>query len=272
MSGAIGQIVVRNYNGMQVASMKPSRVHNPRSVKQQEQRCRFKNIIAMYQSMKEVLRDAFQDKTGKQSDYNRFQGVNLSQKAVYMKECESIHAVVAPYVVSQGSLISINNAIGDDGLLHSNIRLGDLSVERTTTVGELSRAIIGNNEGWYEGDELWFVASLQTGDGNTRTPYPDVFCIAMVITLDKGNEEPLEKMYDGYNCWTCDMMTDEDGCLCHTIAERGGYTFEHRRRSIDKVLVSTQSLVVKNDIFDRYNSEEARQRAIESWQAKKRKR
>ena len=109
ISGSIDNVVYKNYNGKIVACRKQTTYRDAKAEGQVVYRVKMRNIQNIYAALKEALRGNFQDKTGRQTDYSRFQGVNMQKPAVYLSKIEvAIKAqIVAPYIVSFGTLAPI---------------------------------------------------------------------------------------------------------------------------------------------------------------------
>ena len=105
-SGKISNVVYKNYNGKIVVCHKQTTYRDAKAEGQVVYRVKMRNIQNIYASLKESLRGNFQDKTGRQTDYSRFQGVNMQKPAVYLNKSEvAMKAqIVAPYIVSFGTL------------------------------------------------------------------------------------------------------------------------------------------------------------------------
>jgi len=260
LSGALSDLVIRKRGKEQFVYSRPEEVNNPRTKRQQAQRCKFLNIINCYRQFAEkgMLKNAFEDKKDAQTDYSRFQGLNLKQRAVYLtkEEGQRLWAIVAPYVVSQGSLISIGEYIAD-GVLHTDLSLGDLEITPDTTVGDLYRALKANNDEWQRGDELWWVACHQQRSEYEDDNRPWTDCNVHRVQLFNYSKKLSE-------AWGARISKDSGGCLCHEVGT-GGYTFIHRREGEKKVSVSSQQLLVCNPLFDEYNSEAQMEKAVKSF-------
>ena len=98
------------------------------------QRMKWANVLAVYKCLKSYLKDAFETKSGGQTDYSCFMSTNLHAAPVYLPKDEVRMGadVVAPYVVSQGSLPAIRAEVV---VPVTDIVLGTLRMDGDTTVG-----------------------------------------------------------------------------------------------------------------------------------------
>lgn len=266
LSGLMGNAIFRNFNGQTHVYAKPDKVSNPRTINQQTQRLKLRNILNIYGVLKDALKDNFQGKTGRQSDYTRFQGCNLSQPGVYMTMDEGfIHygSVVAPYVVSFGTLASMEYHI-EDGWLVSDIRAKGLNLEKQPTLMELASTIIAENEEWKKGDilEVIFCNQKEITDDTSTLPYAR--CMYVEIPLYTNSRDSLADYLK-----KIEIKVNEDGLLCFRVPTFVGAAIVKKRGMGRDTMTSVQSLVVDNPIFDKYHSEEQKQLAIQSYAKKK---
>ena len=109
ISGKVGDIIYSVRGGQQIIRGVPTSIKNPRTEAQMEQRMKWPNILAVYRTLSPYLKDCFENKPAGQTDYNRFMGINLNAGPVYLEK-DKVRlgaAIVAPYVISQGSLPAI---------------------------------------------------------------------------------------------------------------------------------------------------------------------
>ena len=109
-SGHIGNEVFRDLGDRVVMQAMPSCYTDKKSEAQLKQRSGMKNILAMYRKVKEAVSGCFEERHGKQRDYNCFVSHNLLQSPVPMskKEYRNGETILAPYVISSGSLPSLD--------------------------------------------------------------------------------------------------------------------------------------------------------------------
>ena len=88
ITGSVDDVVYKNYNGKVVVCRKQTTYRDAKTEGQVVYRVKMRNIQNIYAALKEALRGNFQDKTGRQTDYSRFQGVNMQKPAVYLNKNE----------------------------------------------------------------------------------------------------------------------------------------------------------------------------------------
>lgn len=164
--------VIYQSNGQTIQRELASSVSNPRTESQMQQRVRWANLVAFYRAAKPMMRYAFEAKKATQSDYNALMSANVSNSPVYLTKAQanSGACVVAPYIITKGSLpsISISPKAND---WESDIYLGDLDDFADISVRDLALAILANNPGVHEGDQLSFVRFTQSVNPATGNPY-----------------------------------------------------------------------------------------------------
>ena len=264
-SGTINNVVYRNYNGTIVACQKPTAYHDAKTEGQVVYRVKMRNIQNIYASLKESLRGNFQDKVGRQTDYSRFQGVNMQKPAVYLNKSEvAMKAqVVAPYIVSFGTLPPVAYSLKDN-MLVTGISLGNLTITPDTTVSEITLAIVKNNEGWELGDCLEFVAVRQM-EGKT----PTAKCIFAHLVLDKNNTAKLSKSVVVRDANQIELGSSAGGFLQMNASDNGGFAIIRKRMASKGLLTSSQELAIKNPLFDQYHSNQRMQKALDSYGVKR---
>lgn len=225
----------------------------------QERRARWGNLVNFYKLSKGWMKYAYETKTSKQSDYNRFMQVNLNASSIYLTREEAAlgACVVEPFAVTQGSLRAIS--VTRSGLnFTTDIELGDLVITDTTTVGSFSAQVIGLNNGVEAGYQLSFISYQQYSDANG---IPQVVCTAYEVTLDTSSEAKLRDYLpefcttnQGTKLGTSNAISA--GCFAYIWSDtRGGTT-----------RVSSQSLVNNNlMMIADFSSSAQRTRAIESY-------
>ena len=265
ISGSIDNVVYKNYNGKIVACRKQTTYRDAKAEGQVVYRVKMRNIQNIYAALKESLRGNFQDKTGRQTDYSRFQGINMQKPAVYLNKSEvAMKAqIVAPYIVSFGTLAPIEYELRDN-LLVTNIGLGNLSITPDTTVSEIALAIVKNNEGWEYDDCLEFMAVKQT-EGNT----PTAKCSFTHLPLDKYNSAKLSEVLVVRNVNQIELGSSAEGFLQMNVSDNGGFAIIRKRMASKGLMTSTQELAVNNPLFDLYHSDKRMQKALDSYGVKR---
>ena len=258
-SGRVGNIRYYTKDGNTYTRTISSSVNNPRSEGQMRQRTKVSNLVNNYRMMKPFLAKCFEQSNSCVSIYNLFFKTSMMCQAVYLTKelAGSGAAVAAPYCVSDGSLPHITYGLNTNGILQTDINLGDLTIGVATTVGELAQAIVANNGGLYAyGDFISFLAVLQKGS----VSLPLVSVEGWNIQLVKNSTELVYDKVDalGFSTvGTCLGMSDE--------AEAGCYAWIHSRKG-NGVKVSGQQLYNCNEeMLSHFTSDEAFQAAKASY-------
>lgn len=255
--GKVGNLVYLARNGKQIVRSAPSTMTNPRTAIQMRQRLKWNNALAVYKSLQPHLKGCFETKSGGQTDYNRFMGLNLNVPPVYLTKAMSVQgaAIVAPYIVSQGVLPSITAGGATPA---TDIALGSLVINGSTTVAELAEAVVRNNKYFLYNDHIVFFKLLQQSDAQDGHPYIQASVVR--VCLARTDASLLR------NVAPADGFSSVDGCLgADAPLARAGVAWMHSRMVRDKMHVSSQQLVVANDLLELYTSPEMLAAALASY-------
>lgn len=265
ISGTVDNVVYRNCNGTVVVCRKQTTYHDAKAEGQVVYRVKMRNIQNIYAALKESLRGNFQGKTGRQTDYSRFQGVNMQKPAVYLSKSEvAMKAqIVAPYFVSFGTLPPIEYVLKDN-MLVTDVSLGNLTITPDTTVSEITLAIVKNNDGWELDDCLEFMVVRQT-EGNT----PTAKCSFAHLPLNKNVTTKLSGILTDCYANQIELSSSADGFLRMNISGIGGFAIVRKRMASKGLITSTQWLAVNNPLFDLYHSDQQMQKALDSYGVKR---
>lgn len=247
--GSVGDLNYRVNKGQQVLAAKATSVRNPKSKGQMGQRTKWANVLAIYQASSKALHDGFENKAQNLSDYNMFMSINLQATPVYLTKRESSlkASIAAPYKITQGSLPSIL-VTGNDASAVTDIALGSLIIGPATTVAELAKAIVQNNSNWEYGDQLSYFSYVQLINPNEGYPY--VVCTKSKVELMLDDDSLLYDVVPEYG------FASRNGFLAHgTDRGQGAFAWVHSRKTANKTMVSTQILVVNNDLYAEYTSQ-----------------
>ena len=260
LCGSAGQLTFKRLKGRTIVSEKASLTTNPRTTAQQKHRMKWPNLIKMYAGIAPLLNEAYENKTGLTTDYNMFVKVNFPGTKVYLTKSEvgANACVAAPYQITMGSLESIQTT-GEAGSSVTDINLGTLEITADTTVREFSNAVVTNNLDFNYGDQIAFIRIDQSV--NPITGYPQCRFTGESLVLDKGLETKLRNVVSAAG------FSVKEGKLASQLAEdfQGAYAWVHSRKESGKTLVSTQVLMVKNDLYAEYSTEAAYRRAVATY-------
>ena len=266
--GRVGGNVYYMNKGQNIARELAPAISNPQTAAQQEQRMRWANLVSFYRvNLPWMKRGAFESKKQTWTDYNAFVSANSKISPVYLTkgETEQGAAVVAPYIVTKGSLPSV--AVVSDETNEqfvSDLYVGDLVISGTTTAAELSAALRANNNNLQEGDQVSFILNFQ---GTTTDGVPYITARYYEFIIDSSDSRTMATLgLEGVieaDTW------NEMQCLC--LVNEGnvaGGTIIISRTSSGNIKVSTQSLVLNQGAItylEDYTSDAALQRAARSY-------
>lgn len=167
----VGGIVSYRLRGQTVAREYVQTINNPRSAAQMVQRAKLINLVAAYRANQFWMNSgAFESKKATWSDYNAFVSANTLLNPVYMTRpmVAAGAGIVQAYQVTRGSLPTIQTTWN----VSDTAYITDLSVgtEAPETIAQLSAALLANNNGIRERDQLSFILNYQR-IGNNGYPY-----------------------------------------------------------------------------------------------------
>ena len=259
-SGKLGNnLVMRKTAKGQILAKAPKKASQPRrSEKQANTRLQMANLLANYRLYSGKLLEAFESKTAGVSDANMYVSVNWGYQPVYMTRQMRIQGccVLAEYMICTGSIAPIGYELVD-GKLVSDLSLGALVIGEETTVGELTAAVLQNNDLWEEGDQLTcFIGNQLLGsDGQPRCTMK---AEKVILNLDDDT-----KLWDVAGA---DGFSTKDGYLAGgVVLQNMGMAWVHSRNNGSQTKVSTQRLVVVSDVIAQYQTYAAMRAAADSY-------
>lgn len=166
LSGAVGDVVYRMRNGQNIASQKASKVKNPRTDAQQNQRMNMSTVSAAYSALKVICDHSFEGKTYGSECMGEFMKRNLAimKPRLYNFNIKGNPYIVPnPYMVSRGSLptIPVSEIQNTDALIATiDVAQNSYAME-TITVAQLHQLL-----GLQIGDQitLLFVYEVVNGE------------------------------------------------------------------------------------------------------------
>lgn len=222
-----------------------SSISNPRTASQMGQRVKWANLVSFYRANGGWMKYAYETKTAQQSEYNKFMQLNVSNSQIYLTKQQAAagSAVVCPYIMTQGSLPSIEFT-EENGSWPSNIFYPQgSSLLTTTTVSEFSQKLISQNPAIRQGDQLSFIRFTQMF--NSDTGYPYVVVRRFEILMDTSSTAlvsdflPLDYIAV-VNIGSLPQLAVIDSGLA------GGFLMCLSRTTGGKTYVSSQRIIVSN--------------------------
>lgn len=261
----VGNLVTYRMKGQDIARAKATQVSNPRTSAQQSQRVKLANLVSMYRANLSWMDNlAFSTKPQKWSDYNAFVSANIGENRVYLTKAQAAagFGIVAPYVVSRGSLPSIEMTPTTANVWQSNVEVGqDFTIDAQTTIGSLSAAILANNNGLVQGMQLSLIMNYQQQSGGSYFPVVRYY----EVILDPNSTEALSSRLD------ITHVGVSGGCLSFTRGQNDpiiGFAFILSHTVANTTRVSTQRLVLTStEVYDLFTTDAAKAAAVESYGA-----
>lgn len=241
-------------------------VTNPRTQSQMAHRARWANCVNMYRVNSSWLKYAFETKKPNQSEYNKFMSLNAASSPIFLTKQEAAAGacVVAPYVIMQGSLPSIE-VQAQSSYYATNIFLGSNDPEiDTASIATISALIIQYNPAVREGDQLSLIRLVQLTNANTGIPYVIIRKYEVIIN---SSDSRLWSEFIPSDVINTEVIGAGVQLIVPNDGQAGGFVIGLSRTIGGKTYVSTQNIVVTNNdaMIAAYSSQAALQRAIDSY-------
>lgn len=170
--GKIGQIVLSNVNGQEVARSYNENPANPKTANQMYQRGLFADVVKFYtRGQQNFFKFAFENKKKTESDYNAFVRENMINGCYLTKEVidDPVYPKVGQFIMTQGSIPSAGYEFAmDDDILGVELYVGTHSQLQIGKVSGISKLLKVWNPAVQDGDiiTLCTITSDCTFDGN----------------------------------------------------------------------------------------------------------
>lgn len=261
----IGNDVTYVLKGQQIARSKAANIANPRTASQMTQRIKMSNVVAMYRANSGWMnRYAFENKKQKWSVFNAFVSANLSGSLVALTKQEAAAGacVAAPYKMTDGSLPQIQiNRLADDGVYATDLYIGTLEIGGTTTIGDLSAALIANNNGIVQGMQISLIENAQQVVNNI----PRVVVRAYEFIVNSTDTTPLTDKWGSAGLTTYTGGTS-NAIAYDTMTGESAFTFILSHTYGGKTHVGASYMVLNDPaVYDSYTSSTAVALAIQSY-------
>ncbi len=273
IKGKAGNMSYFEVNGETIGRSFHTSIKNPKTEAQMKQRIKMNNILNTYKYIKGYLQQNFEGIIGNKNASSFFRSYNLMKTPVWLTKAqkESYKFVLAPYVVAQGRITSINYEFRD-GAFISDINVGDLDINDQTEERVLSSIICGNNEGWTNNDSLQVILLRQKRVAALNEEIAHPTCCSFVVSLDNasatkiGDIPVLESLSNMSRFSLCNI----DGKLAVRVADTDEYTYAFsvvhgRGQGRDKIVSSQQLCMSDTALYDSYCGDEAFGKAYESY-------
>ena len=250
--GSVGGYTYRQTKHGIIVSEKIAKGRRMPTLAQCRVRYKLTNLANFAAVLFAALRFGFEKGSG--NEVAKFVAANRGMQPVFIPKClaASRACVVVPCQMTSGSLPPVHNTLDDGNRLVSDIAVGTLAIGASTTVGELSGAVVANNPDWRDGDRLTLVVATQRVGGIPQRPVPVVELAKYEVTLGSG-AEPLSDVIPST------LLASADGMLAMAapLANQGA-GFIHSRDVDGKTKVGTAFMAANNaETVSAYSSTEA---------------
>lgn len=248
LNGSVGAVTYRRVDGRTIASQRvPMKSSARRTLRVMLQRMKWPNLVQLFRAMNVYgWHPSFIHDAPGVGDFQRFMQVNLPAAGIYLTKSIANYGgvIVAPVVVTEGGLTPIDYDFDQNGVPSSDLQVGTLTIGSSTTLQAFSNAIIDNNEGWLNGDQLTLIVVRQVG--SLSMPIADTF--ATKVTLDTSDDAASILLSDVFEVSAVGIVSGK--LALGGVLTNGGIAFIHSRRLADgKTSCSRQSLLVANAEF-----------------------
>lgn len=260
-SGKFGNTVMRKTKFGQIAAKAPRTASTPRrSEGQFRNRGQLANIGGNYRLYAGWQEKAFEEKPATLSEYNMMVQANWGVSPVYLPKRLKMQGgvIVAPYIYCMGSLPVIGMTLNQAGVLVTDISLGSLTINNNNTVAQFSAAVIGNNSGFEEKDQITMFLAHQTVDAMA---VPRATMNSWKVVLDLQDETKLLNVVSSVG-----FATVNGHLGMGTALKDGGASWTHTRNTGNgNIKISTQYLFCVNELLAQYQSPAALSSAANSY-------
>lgn len=241
-------------------------VSNPRTESQMGQRVKWANLVNLYRANRSWMKYAYETRKANQSEYNKFMSLNVASSRIYLtKEVANAGGcVVDEYLMTQGSLPSIEFVPTDNGYFASNIVITDNVLLPAATVASFSQNVIANNPAIREGDQLSFIRMTQMTNASTGVPY--VVVREYEVIINPNNNAPLWDYFpSGYFYVFGDTV--KYLAVGSAYGKAGGFCMVLSRTISGKTYVSSQRVILvgMDNYIGAWSNSTALQAAIDSY-------
>ena len=273
VSGTKANTIYYEVNGVTFGRSKPSKMGNPKTEAQMEQRIKMNNILNMYKYIKGYLQQNFEGIIGNKNASSFFRSYNLMKTPVWLtkEQKESYKFVLAPYVVAQGRITSVHYEFRD-GVFVSDINVGDQEINDQTEESILSSIISRNNEGWTNNDSLQVILLRQKRVAALDEEIAHPTCCSIVVSLDNANMTKIGEIpvLDTLSNMSRFSLCNIDGKLSVRVDDTEEYTYAFavvhgRGQGRDKIVSSQQLCLSDSALYNSYCSSETFTKAFESY-------
>ena len=276
--GKLGDVVLSQLKGQQIARAYQPTVANPRTTAQTDQRILFSNAVKFYKhATQNLFKFAYEDKRANESYYNAFMRKNakvsmLPTRQQYLNA--NYPAIGNTYLMTEGSLPSLPLQFRRDGN-EFTLSLGTIEGEEgSLKTNQVSEALM-SLYGLLQGDiiTIVFIDSSVT-EIDEEGDQPPVWSIAQFV-IDTGNQQDFKTNLQNHGAAKFNISADRGSTGKSELAfgfnpsnAEGGCIIASRKIDGQKLLVSTSYLVnndTANTIYEASLENNYRMAALNSW-------
>ena len=241
-------------------------VSNPRTESQMGQRVKWANLVNLYRANRSWMKYAFETKKSNQSEYNKFMSLNVANSRIYLTKqvANAGGCVLDSYIITQGSLPSIEFVKTTNDYFRSNIQIEPSANFETISVKDFSDMVVELNPAIRYGDQLSFIRMTQMTNASTGVPY--VVVREYEVIIDTNNLLPFSNYLPTE--YITSWGAQESYLAIQTAAGRnGGFSMILSRTISGKTYVSSQRVIPVNmdSYINAFSSSAALQAAIDSY-------
>lgn len=241
-------------------------ISNPRTESQMGHRVKWANLVNLYRANRSWMKYAYETKKSNQSEYNKFMSLNVADSRIYLTKqvANAGGCVVDSYIITQGSLPSIEFVKTTNEYYRSNIQIAPSTDFQTILVKDFSDTVVELNPAIRYGDQLSFIRMTQMTNASTGVPY--VVVREYEVIIDTNNLLPLSNYLpmEYITSWGVQELY----LAVQTAAGRnGGFAMILSRTISGKTYVSSQRIipVAMEAYIEAFSSSAALQAAIDSY-------
>ena len=224
------------------------------------------NLVAFYKANKNWMRNAFEDKEQRESDYNAFVAANIGDTLVALTKSEvaSGAAVAAPYQITRGSILSIEHTL-QGSTIKTNLNLGNYQITAASTIGEVSAAILNNNLTLSEGMQLSLIVNIQQAGQASQQPY--IVVRVYEFLLNRSSSDALTNYFPESVTSVAAGTGNYALALSTSSYAEGGATFilSHSVGGVTRVSSQRLQLFGSQSVYNSHTTAAAMQAAIDSY-------
>lgn len=250
-------------------------VANPQSNGQATQRAKLLPAQRVAGAIREIVERGWQGVVYGSKSRSEFLKRALAMKSGYpFIEKDDDRVVPGAYQITKGTLTPVTCSYDGSDAVDTSILLGNTATSIPSTIGEYSQAIIDNNAGIQEGDQLTFVVCVSTGLTTQRQSEANYLWSWISFYVDTNDTTSFEELRNNMFALTnSESSNDYISVSTATIITEGNplpiaavAVVASRLGESGQYLRSSAKLLVNDDLLSYWFSSSQQRRARESYQ------